>query len=1194
MTTPVPEQPGLAEYKHTKRKKTLYSPWRDIPWSEQKALGKEFKAAGEGRWPVDKILEERINRKENNRLEYRVLWKRHPVTGELWAPEWVHEDIDKRAVEEWEEEQTKKRKRGRPSNGNSVKRIKRARAVRTLSDSSSDTKEGQEDEEGVTLHTSTAGEEGQTQGPPPSSVEIAETQQDPSHLTDISVHVLRTALNLDDYESLHSSQLKGSDRASKEVSSPIRSSGKSANDLSQAGAVRVPPKRRTNGAISISSSSQQPTSSDSNVRPEPSRLRSRPSKNKNTSLAYPQPLTRDLQSSPLSTGPEFVPSTQHNSNDHSLDKASAPEASPRQNDDPPSSWNFQIQLPSRLLTNDPIPLPSKTIDDRQRSRASPTRSRSDRSYHSAEQTPGEASWLFCSPGPAGPKTDSSNSSFGEDFVLDSIESDTQPVRNAMNVDLITSPPEPGLAPVVAPQATIYDAALGGSALPIQNSIEEEEPGIVEPPSSDSKGSSSQQSIENERDLPQIAGLVQPSLPILGPNEYVLALPCEGKVQSTYADIIKAKEKHIKKFLSRHESIGSGNGSPNRTHERNEMSDMIQRLHDTVTHMDLGLPASTQYSINSQEDAAYANYAGTKFMFLGLLVEFLHLVGVSIVIMAQEGQIQDLIEQYLRMKPNVVVKRQDRMARSKSPASDRVSRDFQVELVSTWSTHQVDVRSKPALMIAFDASFDAQDPQVARIRARFDRGTRLMPVLHLLTTNSSEHVDRCIPKSLPSPLRLKALVRYTCSALPNLGGKLTYLERESDLPIDRPMDFSDLQRGLRKSPERKLISVVDNIKNAVLSPHFGNVYKPPVIPTLELTEFDETPSMKPSRTTTRPETPREADRSRTPVSRAGTPSGRKRLLDIDGVLPALTKRQRLTPLRDSLDASTATSEPSQLLLQLQEQVKKLQTDLLAEREARQAAEQARDHAKEQLTEWQRDHAGLQRRYEKRMTKCHELDREKTRLLKAIENNKARHERTIEDNMSLRQKNIELQKQLTTIREEIKAGGGDAATLETAREEARTLLVKTTILEKSLENTRKDFEFTRSQYQNASTRATELAGQVTELEAENEILTKQASDEKRRLRMKNHELATAQHIAKIDQLERERKSKDALLRRVEEENRQLKRNRGVQTRGSSVQPPGSPGMDGGHRTRSRHSSPAPGLVPPAHRVAVVGGSSLRNEQ
>ncbi|ETI24231.1 hypothetical protein G647_03600 [Cladophialophora carrionii CBS 160.54] len=1155
MTNPVPKQPGIAEYKHTRRKSAIYSPWRDVPWDEQQALGGEFKEAGEGCWPVEKILEERINRRSNNRTEYLVLWKRHPTTRELWAPQWVWEEIDNRVIDDWKAEKRKKRKRGRLSHGSAVERPAktRARVTRVLPNSSSQSErqgeEEEEEEEAASTsvsNASAASEEQRTPDLPSSSLEIAETQQEPFQPAHLFVDIPRATVNLEDYESLHSSQLHNSTSSIKYESSPVQSR-------------RKPP-------------------------------------------THPQPATLGIPSSSLSTGPEYVPSTLYDSLNPTREQSSPLAPSPHLI----GSQSSPAESPSKSpLQNSPIISAvdlqvGRPTHNKPRSQTARSSTRfNNSSYRSTDGTPARYTPLFCSPSSLRRPSASSNSSFGDEIVVNSIESDVVQVTYTMDIDSITSTAEPAIGPTIAPQATIYDTALGGSALPIQESIEDEEPSSNgEPSSSNSKTSSSQQSIENERDVAQIAGLVQPSLPILGPNEYVFTLPCEGKIQSTYADIIKAKEKSIKKFLSRHESIGSAHGSPNRTHERNEMNDMIQRLHDTVTHMDLGLPGfSTQYSVNSQEHAAYANYAGTKFLFLGYLVDFLHLVGVSIVIMSREGQIQDLLEQYLKMK-HVVVRRQDRIARSKSPATDRLNTDFSVELVSTWSTHEVDLRSRPCLMIAFDASFDAQDPQVARIRAQFHSPPRLMPVLHLLVANSSEHVDRCLPKSLPSPMRLKALVRYTYSALPNLGGKPFVIQLDSDVPEGRPMDFSDLQKGVRKSPERKIAEIARIVGKAAVSPDFGTLFTLET-PLLELTELDETPSMKPSRTTTRPETPRDgAARSRTPVSRADTPSGRKRLLDVDGVLPALNKRQRITPLRDSVELSSSAHEPNSKLTQLEEQVRKLQADLAAEQQARRTVEQDRDRVKEQLTEWQRDHASLQRRYEKRMTKCHELDREKTKLQKTIENNKSRHERTLEENATLKQKNAELQKELTAIREEIKAGGGDAAALETAREEARTLLAKTTYLEKSLENTRKDFEFTRSQYQNASNRATELAGQVTDLEKETAVLAKQASDEKRRLKQMNFEKATDQHLAKIEQSELERKSRDILLKKLEEENRQLKRNRGVQTRGSSVQPPGSPGLDGhghgGRGTRSRQGSPAPGLFPSTHARAIDRGSLLRNER
>ncbi|KIW46004.1 uncharacterized protein PV06_01698 [Exophiala oligosperma] len=753
-----------------------------------------------------------------------------------------------------------------------------------------------------------------------------------------------------------------------------------------------------------------------------------------------------------------------------------------------------------------------------------------------------------------------------------------------------------LAPSHTPQAPVYDVALGGSALPIQKSIEEEPQSFsAEHSSAESKASSSQQSVENERDVAQIDGLVLPTLPVLGPGEYALALPVEGKIQSVYSDIIKSKKKAILKFLNRHDSVGSANGSPTRTQERIEMMEMIQQLNDTVTHMDLGLPGTfTQYSIQSEAEAAYANYAGSKFSLLGHLVDMLAHVECSIVVMSQAGPVQDLIEQYLKLK-HITVRRQDRAITLSSSEVERSRNEFQVELVSTFSTCQLAFPMKPILIIAFDASFDSQDPQVMRIRQYFSpRPPTLLPVVHFLVSNSSEHVDRCLPKDMPSPSRLKLLVRATYQARPNLGGRPTYVPDPSDEPEGRAMDMADLQRGLRKTPERKLAIFAQVITRASLALDWASNWTLPM-PRLQLTDMDLGP-LRSSGVPTMAPTPQEPIRSRTPASRSGTPSGKRRMLDVDSVLPALIKRQRLTPLQDSAEAATKSEPPNDQLQQMQELVNKLQADLQTEREAKQKAEEERTRIQEQLEKWKEDHANLQRRYEKRMTKCHELDFSTKKLQKIIDNNKSRQERTAEDNVSLKRKVAELQAELTTVREEVKAGGGDAAALEAAREEARGLQAKNVYLEKSLENTRKDFEFTRTQYQEASNKAAEFAGQVQELETKVAELTQQAGDEKRRLKEQSHTYSLQKHFAKIQELELGIHSREVRLKRLEEENRQLKRTRGVQTRGSSVQPPGSPNLDGpGRGTRSRQASPAAGLFSNTHHAAGSNrGSLLRHQE
>jgi hypothetical protein len=825
------------------------------------------------------------------------------------------------------------------------------------------------------------------------------------------------------------------------------------------------------------------------------------------------------------------------------------------------------------------------------SRASPLGSIS--SYHSATQTPILTSSTSSINGARQLRSNSSASSFdvNAEYVLDSIEranSSSSAIPMDSSTDAVVF--EPAIASSIGPQAPIYDVALGGSALPIQDSIEEEDLTTT--------ASSSQNSAENERTVPQQAGLVVPSFPELGTAEYALALPCEGKVQSIYLDIIKAKEKQILKFISRHESIGSASSSPNRTHERNEMYGLIDRLHDIVTHMDLGLPGpSTQYVIDSQEHAKYAAYAGSKFSFLGHLVDVLNQVGLSICIVCREGVTQDLIENYLKMK-KVVVKRQDRMAKEKSPTPDRLNTDFQVEIVASQTSHEVRMTFKPVLMIAFDASFDAQDPQIKRIRSHFSpQRPRLMPVLHLLVRNSSEHVARCLPNNIPSPLRLKALVRYTYSARGQLGGEITV--NQAHLGNEPRLDFTAYQKLVRMAPDRRLEALAKSVMQACLAPDFGTKWDI-LMPELDLADIIETPP-RPSGRTTRAETPRDMSaRSRTPVSRADTPS-RKRHLDVDGILPALTKRQRLTPtpMRDLHDRG---STPSIQHESHQRHVRELKAELEKERAERRRIEQEYEKEKTALQakadEWRGAHDQVLARYEKRMKKTHALDREKTALLKATEAAKTRHENLLEQNVALRQRNKDLQSELDTARNEMKAGGGDLALLETARDEVRTAQARATVLEKSLENTRKDFEFTREQYQIASNKAAELAAQVTDLEKVNTSLAKQATGERVKLKELNIHSSARQQKDHIEKLELEVRARESLLKKFEEDNRRLKQTRGgVQTRGSSVQPPGSPGLTDAfpvaRGTRSRHGSPAPGHVGAGGGSTANRPSNLRRE-
>lgn len=107
--------------------------------------------------------------------------------------------------------------------------------------------------------------------------------------------------------------------------------------------------------------------------------------------------------------------------------------------------------------------------------------------------------------------------------------------------------------------------------------------------------------------------------------------------------------------------------------------------------------------------------------------------------------------------------------------------------------------------------------------------------------------------------------------------------------------------------------------------------------------------------------------------------------------------------------------------------------------------------------------------------------------------------------------------------------------------------------SLNNPHRDFDFTASQYQDVSTKAADLAAQVSELKSAKGELKRRASDEQSDER---RDLADKEDkkrdLAKIAELEAELANRESVLRRVEEEVKVLRKGRGVQTRGSSVQP------------------------------------------
>lgn len=312
---------------------------------------------------------------------------------------------------------------------------------------------------------------------------------------------------------------------------------------------------------------------------------------------------------------------------------------------------------------------------------------------------------------------------------------------------------------------------------------------------------------------------------------------------------------------------------------------------------------------------------------------------------------------------------------------------------------------------------------------------------------------------------------------------------------------------------------------------------------------------------------------------------------------------MTHISDSLKNSHSQSQ----IGELKQALRKAQQEASEERKGRLQAEEATTYTHARIKEITQSLGELQYRYESRTKQVHELKHDKQRSLTEREAVSLRLEKLQSENIALKDQRLRLQEELSRARDALtRSTIPGIAELEATRALARQAADESSRLRSSLANTRHDFEFTRSQYQDASTTAAELAAQVSELESQNAELKRLASDERRRLAELNYREDRKRDLARVEELEMLLGNREVVLARVEEELKGLRKGRGVVTRGSSVQPgsgvgggsgTGSPRLGGGGFSRA--GSPALGGGAGGgngHAHGPVGGraSVLRNER
>ncbi|KAL8905089.1 MAG: hypothetical protein Q9171_006808, partial [Xanthocarpia ochracea] len=165
------------------------------------------------------------------------------------------------------------------------------------------------------------------------------------------------------------------------------------------------------------------------------------------------------------------------------------------------------------------------------------------------------------------------------------------------------------------------------------------------------------------------------------------------------------------------------------------------------------------------------------------------------------------------------------------------------------------------------------------------------------------------------------------------------------------------------------------------------------------------------------------------------------------------------------------------------------------------------------------SSLQTRYEDKDRAHRALHLEKTDLEASLFNALQKLEALTADQTSLKASKKQLETDLDQARKDLLTNphaNPDITRIALAESHARIALAAKESLLKKVTSLSSDLEFTRAEYQTASTSAAELAAQVTSLESQLEIANRKASGEAARLATLNRDNAVQDARKEVRQL------------------------------------------------------------------------------
>lgn len=328
---------------------------------------------------------------------------------------------------------------------------------------------------------------------------------------------------------------------------------------------------------------------------------------------------------------------------------------------------------------------------------------------------------------------------------------------------------------------------------------------------------------------------------LGQNEFIIPLPMMTQVRDVYDATIKNKRNDIISFL----------GQSSTLIDSDSMDMMVEELKLICDHQDLIVEESSTQSMDDSAQARYAVTISTKFLFIHQFLDSLRASKVHVVILARDAILPILEalfrwQQYNYNRPDI------------SGIPGKSEKDLmQITLLPTWIDVRDCIVAPASVVVAFDSSFSASqggDDYYQTLPVDPKYPDKRAPLLWLVTTNSIEHLEQCIPTTLESSERKARLVQYVAQTRKLVGrldtsiypdsaqaarGAAEYVlddSREVEWPL-MPMPDIDIAVPGHGANSRQS----DSLTQSLFSPKAQSGFKRPSVSrsSLLLNQYDDT-------------------------------------------------------------------------------------------------------------------------------------------------------------------------------------------------------------------------------------------------------------------------------------------------------------------------------------------------------------------